>query len=525
MERLLPIRIPPGFYRNGTAYEGKGRWIDGSLVRFHGGALRPVGGWAIVRDAADLEVDAMGFPRGSHSWRANDASPWLAVGTTGTPSKAYVFAQNVLTDITPAGLTDGAADGVILLGTTGWGEEGWGEGPWGGTAGSGGSIVDADTWSFDNFGEVLLGCLSSDGRLWSHDLNLANDLVVITNAPTNCRGLVVTGERFLFALGADGDPRKVAWPSQETLTTWTPGAGNSAGDFILQSNGQLITGERTARETLLFTDADVWGAVYIGGPFIYSFQQRGDSCGIIGPNAVGIMDGAAFWMSDGNFHIYDGAVRAIPCDVLDYVFGDLNRAQRAKIQAVPVSEFGEMWWYYPSESQSGSENDRYVAVNRQGQWITGDLARATGVGAGVFAKPQLFDTSGKLYTHETGFDHGGAIPFIESGPFELGDGDQVMRVQKLIPDERILGQVRATLFGSFEPTSAETSYGPFTVAAKTDVRATGRQFRIRFDENIELATLADGSEEADGDIFATGDEGQDWRIGHWRAGVIPGGRR
>lgn len=42
---LLPIKIPPGFFKNNTQYQAKNRWFDGNLVRFSEGRLRPIGGW------------------------------------------------------------------------------------------------------------------------------------------------------------------------------------------------------------------------------------------------------------------------------------------------------------------------------------------------------------------------------------------------------------------------------------------------------------------------------------------------
>lgn len=507
METYLPLRLGPGFYANGTRYEAKGRWVSGNLVRWRDGALQPVGGWILARDLTGGEIDAVGFPRGSNSWLTNDAKGYIIVGTTGLDSRLYVFASGVLTDITPAGLVDGAADGSTLTGSGNFGEGGYGDGPYGG-ASLAGIFLDADTWSLDNFGELPIACLTSDGKLYSWDLNTANDAVQITNSPTSCQGLVVTPERFIFALGAGGDPRLVAWASQETMTTWTPSASNSAGDFPLQTNGRIVCGRRTARETLIWTDADLWGAVYVGGRFIYAFTQRGDNCGIIGPNAVCIRDGAAYWMGDGEFFRYDGAVRPLPCEVSDYVFSDFNRDQRSKVCAVPMA-FGDIFWFYASASQSGKENDRYVAFHPRGNpgyWTFGTLDRAAGVGAGVFADPQLWDSNGKLYTHETGNSRGGQVPFVESGPLELGEGDRVLRVQWLIPDERTLGQVEATLYASFSPMETETVYGPYLLSVKTAVRATGRQFRIRLDESAE-------------------GEDQDWRVGAFRAGVIAGGYR
>jgi hypothetical protein len=42
---LLPIKIAPGFFKNGTQYQAKNRWYGGNLVRFSEGRLRPIGGW------------------------------------------------------------------------------------------------------------------------------------------------------------------------------------------------------------------------------------------------------------------------------------------------------------------------------------------------------------------------------------------------------------------------------------------------------------------------------------------------
>ena len=529
METFVSLALPAGLYANGTLYQSKGRWARGNLIRWLPDGsqyppILPIGGWALTYDSTGTEIDAAGFPRGAASWRGNDGSAWLGLGTTGT-TKAYAYSPSTLTDITPGGLVAGAADGSTITGSGAYGAGPYGVGLYG-TGSTAAVFVDADTWSLDNFGEKLLGCLTSDGKIWIWDKNIANDFTQLTNAPTGCRAVVVTGERFIMALGASSNPRQVAWASQETETTWTPAVTNSAGDFVLQTNGRLIAGKRTPRETLLWTDADVWGAVYIGGPFIYRFDQRGDSCGLIGPNAAAIAEGAAYWMSDGQFFRYDGAVRQLPCEVSDYVFGDFQKTQKAKITAFANAAFGEVWWFYPSATQSGTENDRYVALNyRQGFWMTGSLPRAAGVGAGVFAQPMLWDSSGKLYAHEVGQDRGGENAYIESGPLELGNGDRTLSFQKLLPDDLPIGQVEATFFASFQPHDPEQSYGPYALTGSTDIRGSGRQVRVRFEQIGDLDVFADGSFLADGSLLAGPSGTVDFRLGTMRLGVIPMGFR
>jgi len=523
MEQLVKIDLPPGMYKPGTLYEAGQRWYNGSLVRWVKGVARPVGGWATVKATSGAAVQATGFPRGSHSWRGNDGSSWLAVGTTGVPSKAYAYNAGVLTDITPAGLTNGQSDGRLSPGAGSYNNAKYGLNLYGvGTIVS--SLIPADTWSLDNFGETLLGVLTSDGVIYQWDRNVAHIFVAVTGSPpTGVRAIVVTPQRFLLALGSTADPRLVSWPSQQTTTVWAPGVANSAGSFPIPTPGRLLAGIATPQETLIWTDADLWAATYIGAPFYYRFDKRGDNCGLAGPNAGTMLDGAAYWFGNGQFYRYDGAVRTIDCDVLEHVINDLSPTQRAKISAVAVPDFGEVTWYYPSASQSGTENDRYVTLNVQaGHWTLGYVGRAACSSTGTFPNPMCWKSDGTLLQHETGRNHDGLVAFLESGPVELGNGDRVMRIQTALPDTRgpgfgvgsfgvgKFGSTRTALqlsfFAADNPMDAETLVGPYDLLKRTDVRLEARQVRLYLSENEASS-------------------GQDWRYGSLRLGVIPGGYR
>ena len=85
------------------------------------------------------------------------------------------------------------------------------------------------------------------------------------------------------------------------------------------------------------------------------------------------------WMGYDRFYIYDGRVSVIPCTVRDHVFQDFNETQSEKIYAGINSAFGEVFWFYPSLSNSLSnggdgENDKYVVYNYDQQiWYVGNL--------------------------------------------------------------------------------------------------------------------------------------------------------
>ena len=490
---LIPLDIPAGFYRNGTDLDASGRWRDGSLVRWRDGSLRPVGGW---RDrVASFSANPI---RGSHAWEANDGTAWFAAGSH-SELKAMTGA-NIITDITPSDLVSGRTDAEV---ETGYGYGFYGTGFYGQPRPDYGNFSEATSWSLDNWGEYLIACHVEDGRLLEWQLNTSNDAAPIANAPTDNLGLIVTEERFLFALGAGGNPRKVQWCDREDNTLWTPSATNEAGDLELQTAGQIMTAVRTVGQTLILTDIDAHVARYQGPPYVYGFERVGTSAGIISRMAAADVDVGTFWMGQRGFYTFNGnSVAELPCDVHDYVFDDMNRSQQSKVWAFNNGQFNEVWWFYPS---SGSlECDRYVAYDyKEGHWLIGEMSRTSGVQRGVFKQPFLMSPSGALLEHEVGFNADGASIFAETGPISLGAGDNVMFVTKLIPDELNQGDVDFLFKTRFHPNDVERTYGPFDPTNPTSVRFTGRQMRMR----------------------VTGANLTNWRVGTNRVEVVPGGRR
>ena len=490
----LPLKLPPGIYRNGTEYQAAGRWYDANLVRWYENTLRPVGGWR-KRSSAQLS----GVCRGILTWRDNSAVRWIALGTH---TKLYAMNQGgTLKDITPTGFTAGAADAVVK---TGYGYQEYGSYAYGVARPDVSSVTPATTWSMDTWGEYLVACSNADGKLYEWQLGFTTPTLAaaIANAPTGNKAVMVTAERILFALGAGGNPRKVQWCDQEDNTDWTPATDNLAGDYELATPGTLLAGKRVKGINLLFTDVDVHTAQYVGAPFVYGFEKAGSGCGLISAQSVAAIDTAAIWMSKSGFWIYDGYAKPLPSDVGDYVFQNINYAQSSKIYAVHNSQFGEIWWYYPSNSSN--ENDSYVTFNyRENHWAIGTLARTAGSHAGVYTNPLMVSVDGYVYEHEVGFSYDGATVYAESGPVQIGNGDNIMSVRQVVPDEQTLGEAVVSFATRFYPTGDESSYGPYSAANPTSVRFAGRQISMK----VTGAVLAD------------------WRVGVMRLEAVPMGKR
>ena len=491
---LVPIKIPAGVYRNGTEYQSAGRWYDSNLVRWFENTLRPWGGWR-KRSTSQMT----GVSRGMLTWRTNSDERYIAAGT---PTKLYAMSEGgVLKDITPTTFTTGITDATLK---TGYGYGTYGSSAYGVARPDLGAIIPATTWSMDSWGEYLVACSSADGQLleWQLGFTTPTKAVAITNAPTSCEAVMTTAERFVFALGASGNPRKVSWCDQENNTVWTPSTTNQAGDFELNSVGSLKCGKRVRGINLLFTDVDVHAATYIGLPYVYSFEKAGSGCGVISSQAVAAIDTAAIWMSKSGFWVYDGYVKPLVSDVGDYIFQNINYNQSSKVYAVHNSKYGEIIWFYPSSASN--ENDSYVVYNyREGHWAIGSLARTAGTDRGVFTNPLMISSDGYIYEHEVGFTYDGGTPYAESGPYEIGSGDNIMSVRRVIPDEQTLGEVVVSFKTRMYPMATETTYGPYSAAQPTDVRFAARQVKVRYTGNVL----------------------DDWRVGVNRFDVVAMGKR
>ena len=159
--------------------------------------------------------------------------------------------------------------------------------------------------------------------------------------------------------------------------------------------------------------------------------------------------------------------------------------------------------FYPSASST--ENDRYVVWNfQENHWAIGTLARTCGVDKTVFNYPMWWSPSGEVYDQEFAFVRpGGGDVFAETGPIQIGEGDRILHINELIPDERTQGDVTATFIKKYYPNGEETTYGPYSLDNPTSVRFNGRQINMRVDSARNV----------------------DWRVGIMRLNAIPGGRR
>ena len=137
----------------------------------------------------------------------------------GTYNKLYAYNMaGTQSDITPAGLSAGREDAAAA---TGYGGGLYGQEFYGTPRLEAARIDPATSWAMQPWGEYLVACNRDDGKIYEWQLNASAVAAVLSNAPTNNQSIVVTEERFLLALGAGGNSRKVQWCDRENNTVWT----------------------------------------------------------------------------------------------------------------------------------------------------------------------------------------------------------------------------------------------------------------------------------------------------------------
>jgi len=348
---------------------------------------------------------------------------------------------------------------------TGFGAGTYGRGTWG-SAASTGPANELRLWYGDNFGEDLIFNVRDGGVYYwdassgtSTRADALSDESGASDAPTVATQVMVSNnDRHVIAFGCNDrgsstqDKLLIRWSDQENAVDWTPTTSNTAGDLRLNSGSQIVRAYDTRQEVLVWTEEALFSLRFVGPPFTFGHNVLSRNVSLIGPNAVASFDGGVYWMGLRDFFVYTGRVQGLPSTVRDYVFGDINLQQAYKIHAGTIKDYGEVIWFYCSAD--ASEIDRYVIYNTFEQcWYFGTLSRTAWLDSSSRNYPIGSNSSDfKIYNHEKGLNDGegtsptGISAYVESGDFEIGEGDRFQFISRIIPD--------ISFYGSTDPAPA-----------------------------------------------------------------------
>ena len=463
----------------------------------------------------------------------------------------YEITVSVTANSSDSGNGGSGVDGVYQINVgldTSVGGNGWGAGGYGGVnadlttfgwgeAAASGTTAQIRLWSHDNFGEDLLLNPKDDAiYYWDKTNTVSNRAVLLSSlsgasdVPTIAKQILVSDiDRHVIAFGANTigtttqDPLLIRFGSQESLTDFTPTATNTAGDLRLSSGSTFVQAVETKQQILVFTDRSLFSMRFIGPPFTFGLQELSKNITIMSPKAAVAVDDAVFWMGKDTFYLYGGQTQQIPCTVREKVFLDFNLSQVDKVFAAVNSQWGEIWWFYPSASST--ENDKYVIYNYlEKTWYYGNLSRTAWHDRGIRRFP-IAAGSSYLFDHETGNDDDGSpmTASIESSQIDIGDGYQFSFIKQLIPDITFEGSTSDT----GNPTATFTLQarkGPGSTYANSSSGSSERTSTTSVEQFTDLINVRLRGRSFNMKLESTA-QGVAWKLGTPRVDIRPDGRR
>jgi hypothetical protein len=401
------------------------------------------------------------------------------------------------------------------------GGTGYGIGPYGGggygtgippAAGTGTPITAID-WTLDNWGETLIAC-PLNGPIYQWNPTTGDPVaLIIPEAPSVNDGMFVAmPQRQIIAWGSTftgvKDPLLIRWCDVDNYSSWIASVTNQAGSYRIPKGSRLVQCIQAGQQGLVWTDLGIWAMQYAGPPYVYQFNELGTGCGLIGRKAATSVGGVVYWMGQSQFYrLSGGGIEPIRCPVWDVVFQDLDTTNLDKIRVAANSRFGEIAWYYPTNS-NGGEVSHYIKYNYiLDQWDFGELARTAWINESVLGPPIGAAPNTYIYQHETSPDADGEpmVSSFQTGYFVLTEADYKMFVDQVWPDMKWgyydgtqNANINLTFYVTDYPGQTPTAYGPYTLTQATKYitpRFRGRLVSIKIESN---------------------DIGSFWRIGNTR---------
>ena len=387
-------------------------------------------------------------------------------------------------------------------------------------------VFDISQWSLDNWGDDVVANRSG-GNIYYFESDASTVPIratSVTSSPVSVNSIVVSpNDRHLICLGANSynatstvngpfDPMLVRWSDQDDRTNWVPSLTTTSGEVVLTDGTKIIGGLRSRNAIHIWTDNAMWTMQFVGPPFTFRFTPAGTNCGMIAPHAAVDYNGISYWMGYDNFYKYDGQVRVLDCTVRRFIFDRLATKYKAKVYTGVNSEFKEIIWLYASDESNVTECDSYVIFSPENNYWT----YGTGVFT-TFADKEVFGntiTTGvsinadgsstgnnKLFNNEPADyyteNNRTITSFVESADFDIEDGNQVLFMNRLIPDFDLnTGKLKVKIITKKYPESNEEITKEFDITQQTDkinFRARGRQAKIRVSCSSQGASWQWGS--------------------------------
>lgn len=474
--KIYPLIMLPGIQRDGTQFSSR-RYIDGQWMRFYRGLPQKMGGYSQITNATTNIV------RGTF---VVPTSPNFNVYLGDYQSLKYLSIDNSGTAIS------GLVDRTPALFPSNVNNE----------------------WSFD----IMYDTISNNSTLIAHAApNLASidndvetpvyygntyDNAALTTTGFDTSGGIVVLHPFLFIFGNNGN---VTWTEANNPTV---ALGSARVTSLKIVAGMSTRGGNSSPAGLLWSLDSLIRVTQVGQTDIeFSFDTVTSQSSILSNKSIVENDGIYYWAGIDRFLTYNGVVQELPNSMsLDYFFNNLNFSQRQKVWATKFSKKGEIWWFFPTGTNT--ECNHAVIYNlREQAWYDTEISRSSGYFNSTLAYPiwtdSVIDTGAyPVWLHEIGnnkningnqtairsYFRTGNIAWVGFDPnAQQQELDEWVYLYRVEPDFIQSGNMSLTVSGREYARSNVVDSDPeiFTpTTEKIDIHEQFREMTLLFESNV-----------------------------------------
>lgn len=177
-----------------------------------------------------------------------------------------------------------------------------------------------------------------------------------TYAPIEVDGGVCVLYPFIFVYGSNGfisNNHVASTYGDQNFNDWNGPLANrvnmAAGKIV---KGMPVRGGTNSPSGLFWATDSLIRVSFTGNSAQYwKYDIISSQISIMSSSSIVEMDGVYYWMGVDRFYLYNGSVQVLPNDKnINWLFDNLNFAQRQKVWATKVPKFNEIWFFYPRGS-------------------------------------------------------------------------------------------------------------------------------------------------------------------------------
>lgn len=179
------------------------------------------------------------------------------------------------------------------------------------------------------------------------------------------------------------DPGEV--PSTWDITDPTNDAGETA---LADTSGAIVDGKKLRDIFVIYKEDSVYSMRYIGGAFVFQFQQLFDDVGMIATNCVAEFDGKHFVVGRGDVYVHNGVSKASVIDghMKDFLFNSIKDDNIQNTFVVPDYNNTEMWICFAQSTGAATSGycDKACVWNwATNEWSIRDVPQLISAASGV----------------------------------------------------------------------------------------------------------------------------------------------